>query len=66
MSIQIDRYSIYHLIHAIKTVLYEIFVRSNGAVLSCIVFSTLYNSLYICEMKVDDSSSALGFLETPQ
>ena len=37
-----------------------------GAVLSFIVFSTLYNYLHIFEIKVDDSSSALRFLETPQ
>ena len=41
-------------------------LRSNGAVLSFIVFSTLYCSLCIFEIKVDDSSSALCFLETPQ
>ena len=31
VSIQIDRYSIYHLIHALKTVIviYEIFVKSS-------------------------------------
>ena len=27
--IQIDQYSIYHLIHALKTVIYEIFVKSS-------------------------------------
>ena len=39
---------------------------NNGAVLSFIVFSTLYYSLCIFEIKVDDSSSALRVLETPQ
>ena len=34
---------------------------SNGAVLSFIVFSTLYNSLRIFEIKVDNSSLALRF-----
>ena len=39
---------------------------SNGAILSFIVFSTPHNYLRIFEIKVDDSSSALRFLETPQ
>ena len=49
--------------HAFKTGIYEIFVkpRSNRTVLSFIVFSTLYKSQCIFEIKVDDSSSALRF-----
>ena len=40
---------------------YLLNLPSNGAVLSFIVFSTLYNYLRIFEIKVDDSSSALRF-----
>ena len=36
-------------------------LRSNGAVLSFIVFSTLHNYLRIFEIKVDYSSLALRF-----
>ena len=57
------------MIHALKMVIYEIFVklRSNGAVLSFIVFSTVYSSQCIFDIKIDDNSSlALRFLETPQ
>ena len=69
VSIQIDRYLIYHLIHALKTVIYEIFVKSsrNGAVLSFIVFSTLYNYLHILKLNLTIPLRLCGFfLETPQ
>ena len=53
----------------LKTVIYEIFVKSsrNGVVLSFIVFSTLYNYLHILKLKLTIPYRLCGFfLETPQ